>query len=141
MRASLAGKAELQRIISCLLVQQLCVCGVPPLTPDGEARQTHAIQPHVDLLTLTYPDDGVHAGRVAPSEPHSDDILAVGGEIVVNGDSASRSERQLFMDTVVLHEPLGNEVTLDDRPGRRITGCQATDLARGQEVPFKKRWR
>ena len=71
------------------------------------------------------------AANIAPRvllQADLDDVLSVQGEVMANGDSASRPEGQILAGAVILHEILGNIVGLKERTNSEISNGEPSNL-------------
>ena len=85
---------------------------------------------HVELLRPAHAHQVV---LILPPQPDLDQVLAVDREVVVNGDAAARSERQIFALPIVLHDVQRNferrraPELAGGRPVASRVTCRATD--------------
>src|SRR5262249_20693574 len=116
MRACLHGNADLEpgisadlhvffpRVITCK--SRFAVAGIASgrrsalsRTSDGKSLQEFSIEPHVELLRPTHPLDVI---LILALKTYFDQVFAVNRKVVVDGDAASRPQRQIFALAIVL---------------------------------------
>ena len=92
-----------------------------------ERLEALTIQADVDLLAGT-----------ATLEVHFDGILSVQREVMANGKPAARTERQIVVHPVVLHQVPRDVVELDGRLHRDVANRQPADPARRRQVALEQ---
>ncbi len=108
------------------------------LAADRERPGSLAVETNLETLRLIETGDVV-VNLTAQAD--LDQVLAVDGKVMMNGDPASRTERQLVADLSVLLCQIGNSVGLGDRPRRARPERQAADLSGRRHVAFQERRR
>ncbi len=108
------------------------------LAADDEALQQLAVETDVELLRPAHAHQVV---LILPAQADLDQILAIDREHVANGDAAARSERQIFILAIVLHDVQRNLERLERRARRRQAGRQPRDLPRRRQIPLEVRRR
>src|SRR5437667_22232 len=101
---------------------------------DGEAFQQLAIEADVELLR---PAHALEVILILPLETNFDEVLAIDRKVVVNGETATRSERQIVALPVILHHVQWNLESLEPRIGGRETGREPRDLTGHREVSLQ----
>ena len=102
---------------------------------DGEPFQQRAIEPDVDLMRLAHTDEVVVE---LPLELELDEIFAVHGELIIDGNAAARAERQILAHPLVLHEVALDLEDIDDRPTCRVADGQPADHARRRQIVLQQ---
>src|SRR5215510_8516161 len=70
-------------------------------TSDGESLHEFSIEPHIELLGPTHPLDVI---LILALKTYFDQIFAVNRKVVVDGDAASRPQRQIFALAIFLQD-------------------------------------
>src|SRR5437016_5386788 len=92
-------------------------------------RQTldsHAIEPDVQLLRRSHPEDVVVVGFL---QTDLDAVLAVDRKVIANRETAARPEREVVADAIVLHHVERNLVRVGNRAGRGTSNGETTHLS------------
>ena len=95
------------------------------IAADGEPLHQLAVHAHVELLR---PSHSLQVILVLALQADLDEILPVHGEVVGNGDTASRSERQILALPIVLKHVNRDLERFDARARRRQPGCRTRHL-------------
>ena len=128
------GMPEQRRVPRKACRHRLRVGGRP--TPNGEPLDERAVHADVELLRRTEAADVVGVGSL---ETQLERVLAVHREPMPDRDAATRPERQVFAEAVVLIER--DPVGLDGCLGRRTPDRETTDLPRRRHVALQQRRR
>src|SRR6185369_1320579 len=102
-------------------------------SPEVESVDADAVNSDVDLMRLTHTDDVV-VELTPQADP--DDVLAIGGEMVPNNNSALRAEWQVFAHPIVLAEIHRNTIE-GVRAGFRISNGEQADRQRSGQIAFQ----
>src|SRR2546425_7238075 len=94
--------------------------------PDREQLQSRTGQADVYVMRLTEADDVIEGFSSKTDFEH---VVAVDRKVMMDHKTATRPERELFADLVVLAHPSGGSVCFDDRPRRRESNGKTADPA------------
>ena len=93
------------------------------------------VQPDLEAPRLTNSADDVATGSL---QDDLDDVLAVGREMVANGETAARPKRQVFAGAILLQEQQRHAILRDARTDRGIGDGQASDAARRDKIAIQQ---
>jgi len=93
------------------------------------------VQSDLETARLTDAADNVAADSL---QDDLDDVLTVGGEMVVNRQTAARSERQIFARAILLRVVERHSILRHVRADRGICDGQPSDAARGDKIPIQQ---
>ena len=108
------------------------------LAADGESLDELAVEPDVELLRPAHAHQVV---LILAAQPDRDQILAIDRKLVANRDAAARTERQVFILPIVLHDVQRNLEGLERGARRWQAGRQPRHLSRRGEIALEMRRR
>ena len=132
MRAGGDGDAELKRVEN--LFRAVVAALLRHLRPaDGRGPHARPVEGHVQLLRFR---GDPHDPAVGPAlvQPDLEEVLAVGGKVVLNRQSAARSPRQLFAEAASLIAIRRHEEGFGRRRSAHVPQRHLTDFRRCSDV-------
>ena len=153
VRVQLCGDAHFQTRVAVLLhvLLPLGRAGISRLTvariaragrtsfcfaSHGESLEQLSVQPHVELLL---PSHALEIVLIVSLQAHLDHVFAVCRELVLDGDAAARTQREIFALTILLRDVQWNfEMSRLSALPAAIRG-EARDVARDRHVAFEMR--
>src|SRR5262249_61850237 len=103
-----------------------------------KVSQPLAVHAHFEPMRL---GQAANVSLVGAVEIDLEHILAVHGEVMVDGDTAARSEGQVLASAIVLPEVLADGVLLGAWREARIAHGKSTDLDGRRQIPLEEQRR
>src|SRR5262249_27726759 len=102
---------------------------------DRELLHFLAVQTHVEEMLLA---ETTYSSVICAIQKDLDDVIAFDGEVIADGEAASRTKRQILARAAVLPEVLVHRKAFCRRPDRWIADGDATDFLRRRQVALRQ---